>query len=113
MMQFLFYLRGRLANVDIASSISFHKKHGKLATVTAILPPGRFGALIIDGDVVHGFIEKTLCDGDWTNGVIFVLKTKVIDYIDSDACNWEKQVKPLFAARTSCFHFNRLVFDNQ
>jgi len=86
---FCFTYGDGVADVDIAASIAFHKAHGKLATVTAVLPPGRFGALAREGDAVRGFIEKPSGDGGWINGGFFVLSPKVIDYIAADSTSWE------------------------
>jgi glucose-1-phosphate cytidylyltransferase len=80
-----------LANVNIAESIRFHADHGRLATVTAVRPPGRYGALDRDGDAVRGFIEKPRGDGGWINGGFFVLSPKVLDLIDSDETSWEQE----------------------
>lgn len=80
-----------VADVDIAALLEFHRSHGRLATVTATQPPGRFGALRLDGDGVSGFQEKPLGDGGWINGGFFVLSTKVLDYIDSDSTVWENE----------------------
>ena len=80
-----------VSSVDIAASIAFHKQHGKLATMTAVQPPGRFGALEIDGTSVKAFIEKPQGDGGWINGGFFVLSPKVLDLISSDATLWEKE----------------------
>ncbi len=90
---FCFTYGDGLANVDIAKLIQFHEKHGKLATVTAVQPPGRYGALNRDNDLVTGFVEKPKGDGGWINGGFFVLSPKSIDYIDSDDTAWEQ--KPL------------------
>ena len=78
-----------MADVDITASIAFHKSHGKLATVTAVLPLGRFGSLILDGESVRGFVEKPRGDGSWINGGFFVLSPKVIDTIAGDSTSWE------------------------
>lgn len=80
-----------VGSVDITASIAFHKQHGKLATMTAVQPPGRFGALELDGTTVKSFIEKPQGDGGWINGGFFVLNPKVLDLIDSDATLWEKE----------------------
>ena len=80
-----------VGSVDIAASIAFHKQHGKLATMTAVQPPGRFGALEIDGTSVKSFLEKPQGDGGWINGGFFVLNPKVLDLIASDATLWEKE----------------------
>ena len=80
-----------LSSVDIKSSIQFHKQHGRKATMTAVQPPGRFGALSVEGSHVKEFIEKPLGDGGWINGGFFVLKKSVLDLISSDITQWEKE----------------------
>ncbi len=80
-----------LADVDLTRLIAFHREQGTLATVTAVQPPGRFGALITDGDRVTGFREKPEGDGGWINGGFFVLSPRVGDYIDGDATIWEEE----------------------
>ncbi len=95
---FCFTYGDGLADVNIADSIAFHKAHGKLATVTAVLPPGRFGALARDGNTVRGFIEKPRGDGGWINGGFFVLSPKVIDYIAADTTSWELEPMAKLAA---------------
>lgn len=87
-----------LADVDITASIAFHKAHGKLATVTAVLPLGRFGSLILDGESVRGFVEKPRGDGSWINGGFFVLSPKVIDTIAGDSTSWELEPMAKLAA---------------
>jgi glucose-1-phosphate cytidylyltransferase len=81
-----------LADIDIARLIEFHESHGRLATVTAVLPPGRFGALDMGtaGEVL-GFREKPLGDGGWINGGFFVFSPKVIDYIAGDDTTLEDE----------------------
>ena len=79
-----------VGDVDIAKSIEFHKGHGKLATMTATQPPGRFGALDLHGSEVKNFLEKPHGDGGWINGGFFVLSPKVLDLIDGDETLWEK-----------------------
>ena len=86
---FFFTYGDGLSNVDIRASVEFHKSHGKLATVTAVLPPGRFGALERLGDKVTGFVEKPRGDGGVINGGFFVLSPKVLDFIDGDQISWE------------------------
>lgn len=80
-----------VGDVDISASIEFHKKHGRLATMTAVQPPGRFGALEIDGEKVQRFLEKPHGDGGWINGGFFVLSPKVIDLIEGDLTLWERE----------------------
>ena len=82
-----------VGSVDITALLKFHKSHGKLATMTAVQPPGRFGALEIDGTSVKSFLEKPKGDGGWVNGGFFVLNPRVIQLIESDATIWER--KPL------------------
>lgn len=82
-----------VGNIDIAKSLAYHQSHGRLATMTAVQPPGRFGALDLERDVVKNFLEKPHGDGGWINGGFFVLSPKVIDLIDGDDCIWER--KPL------------------
>lgn len=79
-----------LADVDIGRLIAFHQAEGREATVTAVRPPGRFGALSIEDDRVAGFVEKPLGDGSWINGGFFVLSPDVIDRIDGDDTVWEQ-----------------------
>ena len=80
-----------LADIDIGKSIAFHAQQGRAATVTAVRPPGRFGALEIEGSVVRGFREKPLGDGAWINGGFFILEPRVLDMIDGDATTWERE----------------------
>ena len=86
---FCFTYGDGLADIDIAASIAFHRSHGKLATVTAVLPPGRYGALELDGEVVKSFIEKPAGDNGYINGGFFVLNPSVIDRIEGDETPWE------------------------
>jgi glucose-1-phosphate cytidylyltransferase len=86
---FCFTYGDGVADVDIARSIKFHKSHGKLATVTAVQPPGRYGALQMDGAAVCGFEEKPRGDGGRINGGFFVLSPQVIDLIEGDRTSWE------------------------
>ncbi|EIJ76227.1 MAG: glucose-1-phosphate cytidylyltransferase [Leptospirillum sp. Group II 'C75'] len=79
-----------VSDINIKSLIEFHKSHGRLATVTATQPPGRFGSLVLDGSRVAGFQEKPQGDGGWINGGFFVLSPKVGDYIEGDHTVWER-----------------------
>ena len=93
------YLRGEdafcftygdgVADLDITRLIAFHRGHGKLATVTAVQPAGRYGALLMEDALVRGFVEKPRGEGGWVNGGFFVLSPACIDYIDGDATIWE------------------------
>ena len=86
---FCFTYGDGVADVDVAAQIAFHRAHGRLATVTAVQPPGRYGALQMDGDAVRGFTEKPRGDGGRINGGFFVLSPKVLDHIDCDQTSWE------------------------
>jgi glucose-1-phosphate cytidylyltransferase len=88
-----------LADVDITASIEFHRSHGRLATVTAVQPPGRFGALAMDGEVVTGFAEKPRGDGGLINGGFFVLDPACLELIDGDETKWEEEPLRLLAER--------------
>jgi glucose-1-phosphate cytidylyltransferase len=90
---FCFTYGDGVTDLDITRQIAFHRQHGKLATVTAVQPPGRYGALNREGDTVHGFIEKPKGDGGWINGGFFVLSPQCLDYIGGDMTSWE--VEPL------------------
>ena len=78
-----------VGNVDITALVAFHKSHGKLATVTAVRPPARFGGLELDGTRVARFAEKPQTGEGWINGGFFVLDRRVFDYIDRDETPWE------------------------
>lgn len=80
-----------VGSVDIGSLINFHKQHGKLATMTAVQPPGRFGALELEGTSIKSFLEKPRGDGGWINGGFFILNPRVLSMIESDATIWERQ----------------------
>jgi len=81
-----------VADIDITASIAFHRRHGGLATVTAVAPLGRFGVLQLDpNDKVATFHEKPKVDGDWINGGFFVLDPRALATIDGDDTVWEKE----------------------
>jgi glucose-1-phosphate cytidylyltransferase len=86
---FCFTYGDGVADIDIAASIRFHLGHGKQATVTAVQPPGRYGALSMEGEKVTGFTEKPRGDGGLINGGFFVLSPRTIDLIDGDRSSWE------------------------
>ena len=87
-----------VGDVDISSLIDFHQKSGRLATLTGVQPPGRFGAIQFEDDQVLSFQEKPQGDGSWINGGFFVLDPAVIDYIEDDASIWERQPMERLAA---------------
>lgn len=88
---FCFTYGDGVSTIDIGASVSFHKAHGKQATVTAVQPPGRFGALKIHGNTVDSFLEKPNGDGAYINGGFFVLSPQVISLIAGDDTIWERQ----------------------
>jgi glucose-1-phosphate cytidylyltransferase len=88
-----------VSNVNIANLVSFHEASGKMVTVTAVQPAGRFGALNITDDLeVTSFLEKPKGDGAWINGGFFVCNPEVFDYIENDATVWEKEPMENIAA---------------
>lgn len=80
-----------VSNVDLDKLLSFHRSHGRLATVTAVRPPARYGRLDIEGDRVAQFAEKPQLSEGWINGAFFVLEPQVFDYIDGDDIVWERE----------------------
>jgi glucose-1-phosphate cytidylyltransferase len=82
-----------VGSINIAELIAFHRQHGKLATMTATQPPGRFGALQLEEHAVTSFLEKPTGDGGWINGGFFVLSPKTLELIEGDETIWER--KPL------------------
>ncbi len=87
---FLFTYGDGVADIDIESLIKFHQSHGKLATVTAVRTPARFGRMAFEGDQVRDFYEKPQSGEGWINGGFFVLNRRVIEYIDGDDTPWER-----------------------
>jgi len=89
---FMFTYGDGIGDIDVAGLASFHKKHGKLATITAVQPPGRFGAMILENNNnVLSFQEKPKGDGAWINGGFFVLEPEIFDYIENDDVPWESR----------------------
>jgi glucose-1-phosphate cytidylyltransferase len=88
---FFFTYGDGVGDINIEATLEFHKTSQKKATMTAVQPPGRFGALDIDGDKITSFKEKPLGDGAWVNGGFFVLEPCVLEYIDSNSTIWEKE----------------------
>lgn len=95
---FCFTYGDGVSDLNIAQLLKYHKEHGKMATVTAIQPPGRFGAMEMSNNSVTRFQEKPKGDGSWVNGGFFVLNPKVIDLIDGDHTVWEKEPLEKLAA---------------
>ena len=80
-----------VADVNLQALVEFHRSHGKLATVTAVRPPARFGGLALEGDAVLRFSEKPQAGDGWINGGFFVLDRRVLDFIDGDSTLWERE----------------------
>lgn len=86
-----------LADIDLRACLAFHRAHGKLATLTAVIPPGRYGAVDLEGDRVLRFVEKPPGDQGYINGGFFILHRAIIDRIEGDATSWEANSLPLLA----------------
>jgi glucose-1-phosphate cytidylyltransferase len=107
---FCFTYGDGVADVDVTAQLAFHRRHGKLATVTAVQPPGRYGALLLDGESVTGFQEKPPGDGAWINGGFFVLNPVVLDYIAGDNVPWEGAPLEAIAGRRELVAFEHRGF---
>jgi glucose-1-phosphate cytidylyltransferase len=105
---FCFTYGDGVTDLDIRAVVDFHRTQGRLATVTAVQPPGRFGALETDGDAVRAFTEKPRGDRAWINGGFFVLSPRVGDYIEGDHTVWEEEPLQRLAAdgQLSAFHYD-------
>jgi glucose-1-phosphate cytidylyltransferase len=105
---FCFTYGDGVADVDVGALVAFHREQGRLATVTAVQPPGRFGALEIEGERVTGFAEKPQGDGGWINGGFFVCAPSVIDHIKGDDTVWEREpLERLARERSLAAYFHR------
>jgi glucose-1-phosphate cytidylyltransferase len=89
--RFLLTYGDGLSNVDISALVAFHKSHGKLATLTAVRPPARYGHIELDGDKVTVFDTKLQANAGWINGAFFVLEPRVFDYIEGDQTQFERE----------------------
>ena len=107
---FCFTYGDGVADINISAQIKFHKDHGKLATVTAVQPPGRYGALLREGYAVEGFQEKPPGDGAWINGGFFILSPKVIELIENDKSSWEGGALEKLAAQSQLQAFEHRGF---
>jgi glucose-1-phosphate cytidylyltransferase len=87
-----------VANVDLDALVRFHRRMGRIVTLTAVRPPARFGGLVFDGDEVRGFSEKPQAGEGWINGGFMVCEPAVLDLIDGDACSFERDVLERLAA---------------
>jgi glucose-1-phosphate cytidylyltransferase len=99
-----------VADIDIGALLEFHRSHGRKATVTAVQPPGRYGALKMDGDEVTGFLEKPLGDGGWINGGFFVLAPECIDRVTGDSTVWEAEPLTSLAGEGELMAFKHTGF---
>jgi glucose-1-phosphate cytidylyltransferase len=88
---FCFTYGDGVADIDVGKLVAFHRSQGRLATLTAIQPPGRYGAVCIEDSRVTSFAEKPAGDGAWVNGGFFVLEPRAIDYIEGDQTSWERE----------------------
>jgi glucose-1-phosphate cytidylyltransferase len=89
--EFLFTYGDGVADIDLGALTAFHREQGTLATMTAVQPRGRWGAVELDGDRIRHYEEKPKGDGGWVNGGFFVLSPRVGDYIDGDETTWERE----------------------
>jgi len=103
---FCFTYGDGVSDIDITKSIKFHRDHGRLATVSAVTPPGRYGSLDLEGDVVKGFTEKPQGDGAVINGGFFVLSPEVLELIEGDHTSWEEEPLSNLAKNNNLMSFN-------
>lgn len=88
-----------VSNVNVSALVKFHREQGTLATLTAVQPPGRFGAVDMEQAKIRAFQEKPVGDGGWVNGGFFVLSPKVLEFIDGDTTLWEQAPMERLAAQ--------------
>ena len=94
-----------LSDINISKTIDFHLQHKKLATITAVKPPGRYGALEIENNLVKSFVEKPSGEDSYINGGFFVLSPKVIEFIDDDKTVWEQEPLQELAKKSELMAF--------
>lgn len=99
-----------LAKINISDLINFHRENKKLATITAVRSPGRFGSLVLSDNRVSKFEEKPLGDGGWINGGFFVLEPEVLNYIEDDNTYWEREPVMNLASDGQLFSFRHTGF---
>ncbi|HJW53763.1 MAG TPA: glucose-1-phosphate cytidylyltransferase [Burkholderiaceae bacterium] len=107
---FCFTYGDGVSDVDLTAAIAFHKSHGKMATVTAVQPPGRYGALTREGNLVQGFTEKPRGDGGLINGGFFILSPRCLDRIAGDGTSWEAEPLTTLAADGELMAFEHAGF---
>ena len=103
---FCFTYGDGLADINVRAEINFHKKHGKLATICSVIPPGRYGAILSKDEVVVGFTEKPAGDGGRINGGFFILSPKVLNYIDNEQTSWEGEPLTRLAQENELMAYN-------
>jgi glucose-1-phosphate cytidylyltransferase len=99
-----------VSNIDIDALLKFHRHHGKLATITAVRPPARFGGLVFDGDWVAEFTEKPQIGEGWINGGFFVLEPDVLSYIAGNETSWEHEPMERLAAERQLMAYRHEEF---
>ena len=99
-----------VANLNISEAAAFHRRHGKLATVTAVRPPARFGGITLDDNLVTHFVEKPRTDMGWINGGFFILEPEVANYIDGDATTFEREPLEQLAKEGQLMAFRHYEF---
>ncbi len=107
---FCFTYGDGVSDLDIGATLAYHRQHGRLATVTAVRPPGRFGMLKIADDQVTGFTEKPQGDGAWINGGFFVLNKRAVDFVDGDGVAWEREPMEQLAREGQLMSFEHTGF---
>ena len=107
---FCFTYGDGVSDIDIAGLVAFHREQGARATVTAVLPPGRYGALDVDGGRVRDFEEKPRGDGGWANGGFFVLSPEVGRYLEGDETVWEQEPMRALAREDQLACYRHLGF---
>ena len=107
---FCFTYGDGVADIDITAAIAFHQSHGRLATVTSVLPPGRYGALKMQGAEVIGFSEKPRGDGGLINGGFFVLSPMCLEFLTNDRSSWEGEPLVRLAERNQLMAFEHNGF---
>jgi glucose-1-phosphate cytidylyltransferase len=107
---FCFTYGDGLSDVNVSAQIAFHAQHGRWATVTAVQPPGRYGALQLDGEEVTSFTEKPRGDGGRINGGFFVLSPKCLELVEGDETSWELGPMAALAERSQLMAFEHAGF---
>jgi len=99
-----------LSDVNISAQIEFHKSHGKKATVTAVMPPGKYGALNFEQDKITNFTEKPVGDGGYINGGFFVISPECLELIGNDDSSWENDILPVLVSQAELIGYKHKGF---